>query len=201
MIAPTDEPVSVLSDFQIPPKIGLKFWPCTVDSMEKRVGILDYGKNIRSQFYADPWSESALMQKQSGFTLIELMAVIAFIGILAAISVPQFSIYRDRAYRGEGYALGGALREDVSAYYDEIGVLPKDNADLGLPRPESIRGKYVAAASIHNGEVTLRYDDKLKSPIAGKTIRLIPHVNTDYPTGPLQWEWIWPADRPSNSGG
>jgi hypothetical protein len=49
--------------------------------------------------------------------------------------------------------------------------------------------------------VTLRYDDKLKSSIAGKTVRLIPHVNAAYPTGPLQWEWVWPAGKPSNSGG
>lgn len=141
------------------------------------------------------------MKKQSGFTLIELMTVITLIGILAAIAVPQFSAYRDRAYRGEGYALGGALREDISAYYDTTGVLPRDNDDLGLPPPESIRGKYVAAASIHNGEVALRYDGKLKSRMAGKTVRLIPRLNAAYPTGPLLWEWIWPAKSPPESGG
>ena len=141
------------------------------------------------------------MKKQSGFTLIELMTVISIIGILAAIAIPQFSVYRERAYRGEGYTLGGALREDISAYYDTVGALPKDNHDLGLPDPRSIRGKYVAAVSIHNGEVVLRYDDKLDSPIAGETVRLIPHISADYPTGPLLWEWIWPANGPSKSGG
>ncbi len=138
------------------------------------------------------------MKEQSGFTLIELTVVISIIGILAAIAIPQFSVYRDRAYRGEGYSLGSAFREEVCKYYDATGVLPKDNDDLGLPRPESIRGKYVAAVSIHNGEVTLRYNDKMKSAIAGKIVRVIPHVNPDYPTGPLEWEWVWPADRSSN---
>jgi type IV pilus assembly protein PilA len=133
------------------------------------------------------------MKKQSGFTLIELMGVISIIGMLAAIAVPQFSAYRDRAYRGEGYALGGALREEISAYYDAMGVLPKNNDDLGLPGPEAIRGKYVAAVSIQNGEVVLRYNDKMNSAIAGKTVRVIPRVNPAYPTGPLVWEWIWPA--------
>jgi type IV pilus assembly protein PilA len=141
------------------------------------------------------------MKKQSGFTLIELMTVISVIGTLAAIAVPQFSAYRDRAYRGEGYALGGALREDISAYYDTRGVLPRHNDDLGLPPAEAIRGKYVAAVSIRNGEVVLQYDDKLKSPMAGQTVRLIPSVNTAYPTGPLVWEWIWPAKEPNKSGG
>ncbi len=138
------------------------------------------------------------MNEQSGFTLIELMAVISIIGILAAIAIPQFSVYRDRAYRGEGYSLGSAFREEICRYYDVTGVLPMDNDNLGLPPPESIRGKYVAAVSIRNGEVGLRYSDQMNSTIAGQTVRLIPHINPDYPTGPLVWEWVWPAGRPSS---
>ncbi|MBT8342353.1 MAG: type II secretion system protein [Desulfatitalea sp.] len=83
------------------------------------------------------------MKTQSGFTLIELMVVVSIIGILAAIAMPQFSAYRTRAFLSEGYQLGGAMRQDVSAYYDTVGALPQDNKAMGFPEPEAIRGKYV----------------------------------------------------------
>jgi type IV pilus assembly protein PilA len=136
------------------------------------------------------------MQKHSGFTLIELMVVISIIGILAAIAIPQFSAYRDRAYRAEGHSLGGALREEISAYYDTVGVLPLDNAQLGLPAPATLRGKYVAAMDVDHGDVAIRFTDTIHSPIGGQTVHLKVAINTDNPTGPLLWEWVYPKEKP-----
>ncbi|MBI5550490.1 MAG: prepilin-type N-terminal cleavage/methylation domain-containing protein [Desulfobacterales bacterium] len=136
------------------------------------------------------------MQKQNGFTLIELMVVISIIGILAAIAIPQFSAYRDRAYRAEGHSLGGALREEISVYYDTIGMLPENNKQLALPAPETIRGKYVSAISIEKGDVAIRFSDTINSAVGGKVLRLKVAINPDNPTGPLLWEWINPNDKP-----
>jgi len=132
------------------------------------------------------------MNKQSGFTLIELMVVISIIGILAAIAIPQFSKYRERAMTAEGYELAGAYRQEVAAYYDVIGTLPISNDVLGLPAPESVHGKYVSAVSISDDEVRVRFNDQLTGSIAGKIFRLVPHINPAYPSGPLTWEWIVP---------
>lgn len=135
------------------------------------------------------------MRNQTGFTLIELMIVISIIGILAAIAVPQFSAYRDRAYQAEGYALAEELRNDVCLYYDTLGVLPADNQVLGLPEPGEIKGKYVSSLAIQQGAIEIRYDPELKTPIAGKMIRLAPKINKANPTGPLLWE----IERPDDS--
>lgn len=132
------------------------------------------------------------MHDQKGFTLIELMVVISIIGILAAVAIPQFSRYRDRAYRCEGYSLGGALRQEISAYYDTVGMLPMDNDALGLPEPEQITGKYVSAVSVDSGRVTVHYDSEMKSALAGKSAQLVPQINSGNPTGPLVWDWVWP---------
>lgn len=132
------------------------------------------------------------MKKTQGFTLIELMVVVVIIGILASIAIPQFSKYRDRAYRAEGHSLGGALRKDISEYYDNTGRLPAENLSLGLPDPASIRGKYVHSMAIRHGTVEIGFGSEIKSPIAGKICRLVPSINPDYPTGPLRWEWVFP---------
>ncbi len=132
------------------------------------------------------------MNKKSGFTLIELMVVIAIIGILAAIAIPQFSSFRDRAYRSEGYSLGGAMRQEISAYFDTVGTLPENNEALGLPEPSAIRGKYVSSLWVENGAVVLQFDSQIKCGYAGKIFRLVPHISAQYPTGPVVWEWIDP---------
>lgn len=135
------------------------------------------------------------MRDQKGFTLIELMFVIAIIGILAAIAVPNFSAYRDRAYRAEGYALADELRKEVCRYYDTLGVLPADNEMLGLPEPGAIRGKYVSSLTVHQGAIEIRFDPQRCGPGAGKWLRLVPKINQSYPTGPLLWE----EERPDHS--
>lgn len=132
------------------------------------------------------------MMNQRGFTLIELMVVVAIIGILAAIGIPQFTNYRDRAFRAEGFSLGGALRKEICEYYDTTGALPPDNDILGLPEPAAIRGKYVSSIAIHQGTIEINFSPEMKTPDAGKLFKLAPTINAENPTGPLLWEWIAP---------
>lgn len=133
------------------------------------------------------------MNNKHGFTLIELMVVVAIIGILAAIAIPNFISYRNRAYRAEAYTLADSVKKEVCAYYDIKGVLPAANADMGLPEPKSIRGKYVAAVAVVGGEVTVRFRKDARGDLADKTIRLLPSVNPEYPTGILLWQLKEPS--------
>jgi prepilin-type N-terminal cleavage/methylation domain-containing protein len=61
-----------------------------------------------------------------GFTLVELMIVVAIIGILAAIAIPQFSKYRQRAFNSAALSDAKNLRTDVEGYYSEWFHYPSD---------------------------------------------------------------------------
>jgi type IV pilus assembly protein PilA len=127
------------------------------------------------------------MNDTRGFTLIELMMVVSIIGILASIAIPQFSAYRIRAYRCEGFVLADPIRKDIQEYIDVTGRLPGNNAIAGLPEKKSIRGKFVESIGIDHGIISVTFSDTI-SCMKGEYLKLIPEVNPSNPTGPLIWE-------------
>ena len=101
------------------------------------------------------------MKKQQGFTLIELMIVVAFIGILAAIAIPAYQDYTIRAQVSEGLTLSGAAKAAVAEYRMDSGSWPADNATAGLSLNTSISGKYTNDVAVSvvggNGVITVTY--------------------------------------------
>ncbi|WP_081694154.1 pilin [Thioalkalivibrio sp. ALE19] len=92
-------------------------------------------------------------QVQKGFTLIELMIVVAIIGILAAIALPAYQDYTIRAQASEGMSLASGARTSVSEFYSQRGrfAITNDssaNRSYGLAQPQSISGSYVAGISV-----------------------------------------------------
>jgi type IV pilus assembly protein PilA len=81
--------------------------------------------------------------KHKGFTLIELMIVVAIIGILAAIAIPQYQNYVARAQVAEGLVLASGGKIAIAEYFNTNGDFPADNATAGLSDAEDISGKYV----------------------------------------------------------
>ena len=88
------------------------------------------------------------MRKQQGFTLIELMIVVAIIGILAAIAIPAYQDYTIRAQVSEGLNLSGACKAAVTEYYQDQGAFPKNNATAGLEAAANIKGKYTQQVEV-----------------------------------------------------
>ncbi|ENY1442874.1 pilin, partial [Neisseria gonorrhoeae] len=92
---------------------------------------------------------------QKGFTLIELMIVIAIVGILAAVALPAYQDYTARAQVSEAILLAEGQKSAVTEYYLNNGIWPENNGDAGVASsPTDIKGKYVKSVTVAKGVVT-----------------------------------------------
>ena len=97
------------------------------------------------------------MKKMQGFTLIELMIVVAIIAILAAIALPAYQDYVIRSQVSEGAVLSDGAKTAVAEYFSNRGVAPTDNISAGLAQSDSITGKFVATVNVVGGVITATY--------------------------------------------
>ncbi|NLD01394.1 MAG: prepilin-type N-terminal cleavage/methylation domain-containing protein [Gammaproteobacteria bacterium] len=101
-------------------------------------------------------------QMQKGFTLIELMIVVAIIGILAAVALPAYQDYTKRAHVSEGIVLAAGAKTAVTEYYSSEAKWPTSNAMAGLPTDTAIKGNAVTKVAIGaNGIITVTYNEKV----------------------------------------
>ncbi|WP_461241785.1 pilin [Neisseria gonorrhoeae] len=91
---------------------------------------------------------------QKGFTLIELMIVIAIVGILAAVALPAYQDYTARAQVSEAILLAEGQKSAVTEYYLNHGKWPENNDSAGVASASKIIGKYVKSVTVTNGVVT-----------------------------------------------
>ena len=111
-------------------------------------------------------------RKQPGFTLIELMIVLAIIGILAAIAIPTYQRYVIRSQVAEGLKLSSAAQISVAEYIMENGVWPVDNNEAGLPLGDKIRGDYTEQVNVEDNVIVIKYGFNAHADISGDTVTL-----------------------------
>ncbi|EMS3184683.1 pilin, partial [Neisseria gonorrhoeae] len=111
---------------------------------------------------------------QKGFTLIELMIVIAIVGILAAVALPAYQDYTARAQVSEAILLAEGQKSAVTEYYLNNGKWPANNGDAGVASsPTDIKGKYVKSVTVAKGVVTAEMlSSGVNKEIQGKRLSL-----------------------------
>ncbi|HEZ2523799.1 TPA: fimbrial major subunit PilE [Neisseria meningitidis] len=110
---------------------------------------------------------------QKGFTLIELMIVIAIVGILAAVALPAYQDYTARAQVSEAILLAEGQKSAVTEYYLNHGEWPGDNSSAGVATSSEIKGKYVKSVEVKNGVVTATMlSTGVNNEIKGKKLSL-----------------------------
>ncbi len=118
------------------------------------------------------------MPKQNqGFTLIELMIVIAIIGILASLAISAYQTFTVRAQIAEGLNMASGSKVPIADAYTNDGVAPADRAAAGMtPTATDTRGAYVSGVEISNGRVDVTFGGpRAHADIVGQTLSLTPY--------------------------
>jgi type IV pilus assembly protein PilA len=139
----------------------------------------------------------AMKKSQDGFTLIELMIVIAIIGILASLAVSAYQTYTVRAQVAEGISMAASAKSPISDAYTNDGVAPADRAAVGLPPlATDARAAYVSAVEVTDGRVDVTFGGpKAHADIIGDTLSFTPYIT---PGNTIMWR-CGQAAAPANA--
>ncbi|MBH5431673.1 pilin, partial [Neisseria meningitidis] len=134
---------------------------------------------------------------QKGFTLIELMIVIAIVGILAAVALPAYQDYTARAQVSEAILLAEGQKSAVTEYYLNHGTWPSNNSDAGVASTATdIKGKYVKEVKVEKGVITATMlSSGVNKEIQGKKLSLWAKRQA----GSVKWFCGQPVTRNANN--
>jgi len=125
--------------------------------------------------------------KQKGFTLIELMIVVAIIGILASIAIPAYQDYTIRAQVVESFSITGELKLSIKEFYKDRGRFPATNKEAGVPEAQFLIGNFITNVEVVDGAMHVEFGNYVNRNLLEQVITIRPIVVSGSPTSPISW--------------
>ncbi len=128
-----------------------------------------------------------MRNESRGFTLIELLIVIAILTILSTMALPSYQDRVIRAQAAQAMAVAEVAKKEVEDYYKAKKVLPRNNAQAGLPAPEKMIGNFVTSVAISDGAINITLGNRVNKNAADRIVTIRPAIVQDAPVVPIAW--------------
>ncbi len=120
-----------------------------------------------------------MQQRHNGFTVLELMLLVAIIGILASLAVSAYQTYTVRAQVAEALDFAAGAKVPIVDAFRKSGIPPADRAAAGMtPLPADTQGNYVSQISVANGRIDMTFGNNVHQDIFGATLSVTPYQTT-----------------------